>query len=83
MTVATCSYCGAPRDPRAPRCAYCGSHFIDSATGKPAVDVDDAVESALRERQVILAIKLYRDRHRVGLKEAKEAVEQLQKRLGL
>jgi ribosomal protein L7/L12 len=38
----------------------------------------DSVESAIHAGRKIDAIKLYREAHHVGLKEAKEAVERLQ-----
>ncbi|RKH89476.1 hypothetical protein D7Y21_10445 [Corallococcus sp. AB045] len=38
-------------------------------------DVNDAIERAVRDNNLIQAIKLYRDQHGVGLKEAKDAVE--------
>lgn len=37
----------------------------------------DAIENAGRSGRKIEAIKLYRERHNVGLKEAKEAVERI------
>lgn len=38
-------------------------------------DARDAIERAVRDNNLIQAIKLYRDLHGVGLKEAKDAVE--------
>lgn len=37
------------------------------------------VESALQANRKIEAIKLYREQHHVGLKDAKEAVEEIQR----
>jgi ribosomal protein L7/L12 len=38
----------------------------------------DSIEAAIHAGRKIDAIKLYREEHNVGLKEAKEAVERLQ-----
>ena len=83
MAVLTCAHCGAPREPSYPRCPFCGVHFADPVTGTFVATVSSKVEAALRSGKKIEAIKLYRLEHRTGLKEAKEAVEALQKRLGL
>jgi ribosomal protein L7/L12 len=37
----------------------------------------------LRKKNLIGAIKVYRERHKTSLRDAKDAVEALQKRLGL
>jgi len=44
---------------------------------------DPLVIEALRTRNMIEAIKIYRERHGGGLAEAKMAVEEIQARLGL
>lgn len=48
-----------------------------AARSAAAADADPEVLSALAAGQKILAIKLYREKTGVGLKEAKEAVERL------
>ncbi|WP_158621438.1 hypothetical protein [Corallococcus aberystwythensis] len=40
-----------------------------------APEANDAIERAIRDNQLIQAIKLYREHHGGGLKEAKDAVE--------
>jgi ribosomal protein L7/L12 len=45
------------------------------ARGASSADATDAIERAIRDDNLIQAIKLYRDQHGVGLKEAKDAVE--------
>ncbi|MCY1039717.1 hypothetical protein OV208_00175 [Corallococcus sp. bb12-1] len=45
------------------------------------VDADADIEQALREDNLIEAIKLYRDRYGVSLKEAKDACDAMRKRL--
>ncbi|RKG55525.1 hypothetical protein D7X30_26655 [Corallococcus sp. AB011P] len=42
---------------------------------------NDAIERAVRDNNLIQAIKLYRDQHGVGLKEAKDAVEAMRAEL--
>ncbi|WP_158624488.1 hypothetical protein [Corallococcus sp. CA041A] len=44
-------------------------------SGLSGPEVNDAIERAVRSNNLIQAIKLYRDQHGVGLKEAKDAVE--------
>jgi hypothetical protein len=83
MTVATCSQCGAPRDPRAAQCRYCSAHFTDPGTGRSFVAIEEDVERALRAGRLIEAIKLYRERHKASLLDAKNAVEDMKRRLNL
>jgi ribosomal protein L7/L12 len=42
---------------------------------------DGVIEDLIRRRQKIEAIKQYRERHGVGLKEAKDAVDAMELRL--
>ena len=58
-----------------------GSVFL-SVENRDEAD-DDKLRELLRSGQKIQAIKLYRERTGVGLKEAKDAVERLQAQLGL
>jgi ribosomal protein L7/L12 len=44
---------------------------------EPGHGTDDDVRRLIEAREVVEAIKLYRDIHGVGLKEAKEAVERM------
>lgn len=81
MTVLSCSHCGAPRDPRALRCAYCGSPFADAKPGVPQQDVDAEIATLIRKKKKIEAVKLYRTLHKVGLREAKDAIDELERRL--
>ncbi|CAM3314196.1 hypothetical protein COSO111634_11235 [Corallococcus soli] len=46
-----------------------------------AVEGDADIEQALRDDQLIEAVKLYRDRYGVGLKEAKDACDAMRRRL--
>ena len=83
MAVLTCAHCGAPRDPKHPRCPFCGVHFADPKTGQPVAAASSKLEAAIRGGNLIEAIKLYRLEHGTGLKESKEAVEELKKRMGI
>ncbi|WP_158616683.1 ribosomal protein L7/L12 [Corallococcus sp. CA054B] len=58
----------AMRDGRAPMALPERRELSDS-------DADDAIARAIRDNDLIQAIKLYRAQHGVGLKEAKDAVE--------
>jgi ribosomal protein L7/L12 len=49
-----------------------------SDTSEPT---DATVEDFVRRGQTIEAIKLYREQHSVGLKEAKDAVDAMERRL--
>ncbi|WP_158620291.1 MULTISPECIES: hypothetical protein [Corallococcus] len=46
-----------------------------------AVEGDADIEEALRDDKLIEAVKLYRDRYGVGLKEAKDACDAMRRRL--
>jgi ribosomal protein L7/L12 len=46
-------------------------------------DDDPEVINALRKGNVVEAIKVYRERHKAGLAEAKNAVDEMRARLGL
>lgn len=57
--------------------AFCRSGSLPPAPAReaPVADGDEEIWEAMRQGQKILAIKLYRERAGVGLKEAKEAIE--------
>lgn len=51
-----------------------------TATSQQSVpQTDEGVRELIQRRQKIAAIKLYRQLHKVGLKEAKKAVEQIER----
>jgi ribosomal protein L7/L12 len=50
---------------------------VSDASGQSGATVEDFV----RRGQKIEAIKLYREQHSVGLKEAKDAVDAMERRL--
>jgi ribosomal protein L7/L12 len=52
-------------------------HELRQGTGVEGVDIDDRVRRLVDEGKKIEAIKLYREMTGLGLKEAKDAVEQL------
>ncbi|MGE0708011.1 MAG: ribosomal protein L7/L12 [Planctomycetota bacterium] len=60
---------GAPAPASAPAPA--------AAAAPATLPGDEEILAALRSGQKILAIKLYRERHGVGLKEAKDAVDRM------
>jgi ribosomal protein L7/L12 len=87
-----CSYCGAPFPAGATVCAYCKTErpvTVHAFGGVPApaagalggggeeVDGVDARMIELIERGLTIeAIKAYRERHGVGLREAKDAIDE-------
>ncbi len=74
----------------AERCEKCGAAISwEPQTGEAALaskadgDKEQEILGLLREGRKISAIKLYREKEGVGLKEAKEAVEALAARHGI
>ena len=57
-------------------CPHCGQSLV-SASNIPKLEV----EGLLREGKKIEAIKIYRERTGYGLKEAKDAVEEIEKEI--
>lgn len=83
MPSLICSHCGAPIAVGASGCGFCGTAFSSPSAGG-AVDagssaggVDAELAALLRRGDQLGAMKRYRIVHGVGLKEAKDAVEQL------
>lgn len=52
------------------------------AAGIPSAEADPAVVDAINSGNLIVAIKAYRERTGVGLKEAKDAVEAIARSMG-
>jgi len=68
---------------------FIGGHLVElllareSLSSGPSMRVDEtAIEHMLRRGNKIEAIKIYREKTGVGLKEAKDAVEAIERRLG-
>lgn len=84
MTSVHCGHCGAPRTSGDATCEFCGTVFPGAAAPKREDGgAPPGVVAALRAGNKIEAIKLYRDATRSGLKEAKDACDALEKKLGL
>lgn len=95
--MATCRFCDHQNPPDAERCANCGGPLpIESQApfsaaqespeeiASPSADpLDSHVLQLMRAGRKIDAIKLYREQRRVGLKEAKDAVEALAREHGV
>lgn len=85
VSVVTCPSCGAPLDHAAPTCPFCNATL--SWPGVPAAprapDVAPEVVAALRAGDKIGAIKAYHSSKKCGLKEAKDFVDALEKKLRL
>ncbi len=80
-----CPFCDHKNPPGATRCAECKAGLVssaegdaDSAAAEPQT-LDGRVLALLRNGRKIEAIKLYRDITGAGLKEAKDAVEALER----
>lgn len=85
MKSAKCENCGAGVTPGAVSCPYCGSTFTAAAPGAPAAapNVDPEVARLLRANQKIQAIKVYREGRKCSLAQAKDAVDAIERSLGI
>ncbi len=80
-----CSRCQKTIDSDAQRCPHCGawlSQQPDAPEANPA-SLDDAIRLLLSQGQKIAAVKLFREQTGVGLAEAKNAVERIERGDGL
>lgn len=79
-----CARCGAPLAARAVACSYCGVGIAGPAPATTgAGEVAPEVIALLRRRDKIGAIKAHRARFGTSLLDAKNAVEALERELGL
>jgi len=84
MQPKLCGRCGAPVMAGASGCGFCGVAFEGvPAAPKPAGAGEAEIVDLLRKGEKITAIKLHRERFRTGLREAKDAVEALEKKYGI
>jgi ribosomal protein L7/L12 len=76
-----CSRCQEAVDSDAQRCPHCGAWLSNQPDdSEPNPDsLEDAIRSLLTRGQKIAAIKLYREQTGVGLAEAKNAVERIER----
>jgi large subunit ribosomal protein L7/L12 len=80
-----CPFCDHKNPPGATRCAECQAELFTSAedkaeaTGAQPQSLDGRVLALVTDGRKIEAIKLYRDITGAGLKEAKDAVEALER----
>ncbi|MFO0625534.1 MAG: hypothetical protein U0325_07935 [Polyangiales bacterium] len=81
MQPAKCENCGAAVTAGADRCGYCGVTFVARAPGVPTGS-DPELVRLLRAGKKIDAIRVYHQAHKCGLKEAKDAIETLERSLG-
>jgi ribosomal protein L7/L12 len=79
-----CMFCAHDNPPGMRRCRNCGADLTEPAG--PAMRVDDDLEERVRslmdKRQLIEAIKLYREHTGAGLKDSKDAVEAIGRGVG-
>ena len=72
-----CTFCDRRNPSGATRCVECGAELLGSS--EPESDsIDERLIALVRNGQKIEAIKLYREKTGVGLREAKDAVEALE-----
>jgi len=87
VTVVRCPSCGAPLKQALPACPFCKVAL--AWPGQPAPspqagpEVPAEVVEALRSGNKIGAIKAYHTAYKCGLKEAKDFVDALERKLGL
>ncbi len=89
-----CRFCGHVNAAEIQRCEDCGA-WLPSQKSMPIADQDaeqagadrgclrDRLLALLWERQTMQAVKLYREEMGVGLREAKEVVEELADKHGI
>ena len=83
--MSVCPKCGKSNPTGTPLCGNCGASLPQGSgpdetaavPDQPANESDDEVLKLLRSGQKIAAIKAYRERTGLGLKESKDAVEAL------
>jgi hypothetical protein len=89
-----CPFCNEPNPPNVGMCKKCGNTIPreEPSTEKSPLeglpegelsDFDKEILDLMRGTKKIEAIKLYREKTNVGLKEAKDAVEALAARYGI
>jgi hypothetical protein len=76
MTPSFCSQCGTALPSDAKFCPHC-AHPVASSYAGSAPEWEGQVVDLLKQGKAITAIKLYREKTGLGLKEAKDAVEAL------
>jgi ribosomal protein L7/L12 len=87
-TILQCSHCGAPVQAGAATCHYCRAVLVVSlgtgqTTAKTAAGFPEEALTSLRNGNKIDAIRIYREAKKCSLREAKDAVDAIEKQLGL
>lgn len=73
-----CTFCDHDNPPGAQRCAHCDAELSQPSDTEQQV-VDDDLMSLIARGEKISAIKLFRERTGSDLKQAKDAVEALER----
>ncbi|CAN5355746.1 hypothetical protein BH09MYX1_BH09MYX1_36830 [soil metagenome] len=74
-----CARCGAPRTRAAAACEYCKTLFDPGTALALPRELPVEFHDAMKDDNLIAAIKIFRDTRGVGLKEARDAVLALKK----
>lgn len=80
--MARCTFCDHRNPTGAQRCESCGAE-LPGAYEQPQESLEEMLAALLADGQKIEAVKLYRERTGAGLREAKDAVEALERGEGL
>lgn len=87
-----CTFCDCMNSVDARKCERCGAEMPAAEEGAASTttaaiklpeDVESRIAGLLHDRQKIEAIKLYRQVTNAGLKDAKDAVEAMERKLGI
>jgi hypothetical protein len=81
MALIKCPECSAEISDQASACPKCGKPLIPPAPSASSTELDNALKQEIANNRKIAAIKLLREKTGIGLKEAKDYVEDLEKGL--
>jgi hypothetical protein len=85
--IVQCSHCGAPAQAGSATCHYCHAVLVipggSPGTVKTAAGFPAEALTSLRNGNKIDAIRIYREAKKCSLAEAKNAVDAIEKQLGL
>jgi hypothetical protein len=84
ISMPTCPFCNASNPPDVGLCKQCGGAIpLEEPTGSDPSEFDQDIIDLIKGHKKIEAIKLYRQKTGLGLKEAKDAVEAFAEKHGI